>query len=85
MVTETIMEQQCIGKVISISVIRKIYLLKLHFHFIIISVDKTRQECHDETVTETVTETIMEKQCTGKVISIISIKLCLNCIFILFL
>ena len=88
MVTETIMEQQCIGKVISMSVIRKIYLLKLHFHFIIISVDKTRQECHDETVTETVTETIMEKQCTGKVISIIekiSIKLCLNCIFILFL
>ena len=66
MVTETIMEQQCTGKVISISVIRKIYRLKLHFYFIIISVDKTHQECHDETVTEMVTETIMEQQCTGK-------------------
>ena len=63
-------------------------MLKLHFYSIKISLDETRQECHDETVTETVTETIMEKQCTGKVISIIkkiSIKLCLNCIFILFL
>ena len=29
-------------------------------------VDKTRQECHDETITEMVTETIMEQQCTGK-------------------
>ena len=33
-------------------------------------VDKTRQECHDETITEMGTETIMEQQCTGKVISI---------------
>ena len=32
-------------------------------------VDKTRQECHDETITEMGTETIMEQQCTGKVIS----------------
>ena len=48
--------------------------MKSHFNFIIIYVDKTRQECHDETVTEMVTETIMEKQCTGKVISISIIK-----------
>ena len=33
-------------------------------------VDKTRQECHDATITEMGTETIMEQQCTGKVISI---------------
>ena len=32
-------------------------------------VDKTRQECHDETITEMGTETILEQQCTGKVIS----------------
>ena len=37
-------------------------------------VDKTRQECHDETITEMGTETIMEQQCTGKVISISIIK-----------
>ena len=33
-------------------------------------VDKTRQECHDETITEMGTETIMEQQCTGRIISI---------------
>ena len=33
-------------------------------------VEKTRKECHDETITEMGTETIMEQQCTGKVISI---------------
>ena len=37
-------------------------------------VDKTRQECHDETITEMGTETIMEQQCTGKVISISVIR-----------
>ena len=65
MVTETIMEQQCTGKVISISVMKK-KTINSHFKLIIISVDKTRQECHDKTVTEMVTETIMEQQCTGK-------------------
>ena len=39
--------------------------VKSQFKFIIISADKTRQECHDETITEMVTETIMEQQCTG--------------------
>ena len=37
-------------------------------------VDKTRQECHDETITEMVTETIMEQQCTGKLIHISIIR-----------
>ena len=37
-------------------------------------VDKTRQECHDETITEMGTETIIEQQCTGKVISISVIR-----------
>ena len=83
MVTETIMEQQCTGKVISISVMKK--TIKSHFNLIIISVDDTRQECHDETVTEMVTETITEQQCTGKLISISLMKKInpLNCIFIL--
>ena len=44
--------------------------IKSHFNFIIISVDNTRQECHDETITKMVNETIMEQQCIGKVISI---------------
>ena len=48
--------------------------VKSQFKFIIISADKTRQECHDETITEMVTETIMEQQCTGKVISISIIR-----------
>ena len=41
-------------------------MLKLHFYSIKISLDETRQECHEETVTEMVTETVMEPQCTGK-------------------
>ena len=59
--------------------------IKSNFNFIIISVDNTRQECHDETITKMVTETIMEQQCTGKVISISLMKKIypLNCIFIL--
>ena len=72
--TETILEQQCTGKVISTSGIWKRYPLNQHFYFIIISADKTRQECHDETITEMVTETIMEQQCTGKLIHISIIR-----------
>ena len=41
-------------------------MLKLHFYSIKISLDETRQECHEETVTEMITETVMEPQCTGK-------------------
>ena len=41
-------------------------MLKLHFYYIKISLDETRQECHEETVTEMITETVMEPQCTGK-------------------
>ena len=48
--------------------------IKSNFNFIIISVDNTRKECHDETITKMVTETIMEQQCTGKVISISVMK-----------
>ena len=49
-------------------------MLKLHFYSIKISLDETRQECHEETVTEMVTETITEQQCTGKLISISVMK-----------
>ena len=57
--------------------------VKSQFKFIITSADKTRQECHDETITEMVTETIMEQQCTGKKFPFPNEKNPLNCIFIL--
>ena len=44
---------------------KKIHQLNCNF-ILSYFVDKTRKECHDETITEMGTETIMEQQCTGK-------------------
>ena len=41
-------------------------MLKFQFYSIKISLDETRQECHEETVTEMITETVIKPQCTGK-------------------